>query len=157
MATYTVPTTRTTGDLMTAAIVNTDYVENIKVMDLTGFDYVVDGGTIAIVTGVKHQIRFPFPMTFNNISATADLSTTADIDFLYKATQDATALTTSDFLTVGGTTDKMLQFVASTISTEYTLTNLTSATVVQGGVFACRVHANDNATRLTVHFRASKT
>src|SRR3990167_3768829 len=114
MAVYTVPTTVTTGDLITAAIFNSNLVENLKVMDAVGFDYVIDGGGTAITTGVKFPIRFLYPMTIDNVTLTADQAGSADIDFCYLATWTSDVVTTSDSLLTaatsdGGTTDKMLQ------------------------------------------------
>ena len=163
MAVYTSPVTVTTGDLITAAVWNSHVVENAKVFDAIGFDYVIDGSGAAITTGVKFPIRFPVAMTIDNVTLTGDVAGSADIDFCYKASWDSDVVTTSDSLLTaatsdGGTTDKMLQIVTNTISSDtYPAANWTSATVAQGGAFALRVHANATITRITAHFRASKT
>ena len=52
MATYTAPTTRTTGELISAAIFNTDLVENIKYFkDAPGFTGNVTVAGTLVVTG----------------------------------------------------------------------------------------------------------
>jgi hypothetical protein len=163
MSVYTEPTTRTTGDLITASIWNTDIVENIKVMDLVGFDYVIDGGGAAITTGVKQRVRLPFPMSVSDVSVTGDQAGSADFDFLYKATWDSDVITTSDSVlsaatSDGGTTDKMLQIVTNSISSDtYPSTNWSSTSLAQGGAFAVRVHANATITQATIHVRGAKT
>jgi hypothetical protein len=163
MSVYTTPTTRTTGDLITASIWNTDLVENLKVMDLIGFDYVIDGGGATITTGVKQRIRMPFPMSVTDVSATGDQAGSADFDFMYKASWDSDVLATSDSIlsgatSDGGTTDKMLQIVANSISSDtYPSANWSSTSLAQGGAFGVRVHANATITQATIHVRGAKT
>jgi hypothetical protein len=163
MSVYTTPTTRTTGDLITASIWNTDLVENIKVMDVVGFDYVIDGGGAAITTGIKYRLRIPFPMSVSDVSVTGDQAGSADFDILYKATWDSDVVTTSDSILAsatsdGGTTDKMLQIVANSISSDtYPSANWSNTTLAQGGAFGVRVHANATITAATIHVRGAKT
>jgi len=163
MSVYTQPTTRTTGDLITASIWNTDLVENIKVMDVVGFDYVISGGGAAIATGIKQRIRMPFALSVDDVSATGDQAGSADFDFLYKATWDSDVVTTSDSIlnaatSDGGTTDKMLHIVSNSITSDtYPASFWTTTALAQGGAFAVRVHANATITEMTVHVRGTKT
>lgn len=163
MATYTTPTTRSTGDLITASIWNVDIVENIKVMDAVGFDYIIDGGGATITTGVKPRVRVEYNMSVTDVSLTADQAGSIDIDPLYRATWDSDLLTTSDSNTTasssdGGTTDKMLTIVSNTISSDtFPAALWTTTSLAQGGSFGFRVHANATITSVTVHVRGSKT
>jgi len=163
MATWTTPTTRSTGDLITASIWNVDLVENLKVADAVGFDYIIDGGGAAISTGLKAPMRVPYAFSVGDVSITADVAGTLDVDVLYKATWDSDVLTTSDSnLTAatsdGGTTDKMLQIVSNTISSDtFPAALWTTTTLAQGSAFGFRVHAAATITRVTVHVRSSKT
>lgn len=159
---YTTPTTRSTGDLITASIYNVDIVENIKVMDAVGFDYIIDGGGGAITTGVKAPIRVEYNMSVTDVSLSADQAGSIDIDPLYRATWDSDVLTTSDSNTTasssdGGTTDKMLQIVTNTISSDtFPAALWTTTSLAQGGSIGFRVHAITTLTRVTVSVRGSK-
>lgn len=131
-------------------------------MDQVGFDYVIDGGGAAIITGVKARIRVPYAFSVDDVSLTADVAGSIDIDPLYRATWDSDVLTTSDSNTTasssdGGTTDKMLQIITNTISSDtFPAALWTTTTLAQGGSFGFRVHANATITRVTIHCRGSK-
>lgn len=60
---WSVPRTWTTGELVTAAIMNQHVRDNLNVLNPTAVSLVVDGGGAAITTGSKLMFSAPFPLT----------------------------------------------------------------------------------------------
>jgi hypothetical protein len=140
---------------MTAAIVNTDYVENIKVMDAVGFDYVIDGGGAAIPTGFKPQLRLPYAFSIDNVTATADQAGSVEIAPAYKATWDSDLLAASDY--IAASSDNYIHIVTNSISSDTYPATWSPTSLAQGGALGFNVISVTTITRVTLHFRASKT
>jgi len=60
---WTIPRTWTTGELVTAAIMNTHIRDNQNVLNPAGVSFVIDGGGAAITTGSKMYWSVPFDCT----------------------------------------------------------------------------------------------
>ena len=63
---WVTPSSRSTGDLITAAIWNQDVVANPIALTPTGFTVILDGGGSALVTGNKAGFRLPASADINS-------------------------------------------------------------------------------------------
>ena len=59
---WTAPRTWTTGELVTAAIMNTHIRDNQNIINPTGVSFIIDGGGAELLTG--SQIMWPVPWSF---------------------------------------------------------------------------------------------
>ena len=62
---WTTPRTWTTGELVTAAIMNTHVRDNQNVLNPAGVSFVIDGGGAAITTGSKLPWSVPWDCTID--------------------------------------------------------------------------------------------
>lgn len=60
---WTTPRTYTTGELITAAMLNANIRDNMNVVNPTAVFFAVDGGGAAITTGSKMMFSIPFNQT----------------------------------------------------------------------------------------------
>ena len=91
---WVTPTTRSTGDLITAAIWNQDVVNNPIALTPAGVSFVVDGGAATIIAGDKGEFEVPFKCTMDAVRlggfagpSTAVMS--ANIDIRKTSNRDA--------------------------------------------------------------------
>ena len=62
---WTAPRTWTTGELVTAALLNTHVRDNLNVLNPTALTLTVDGGGAAITTGSKLHFSVPFGLAWD--------------------------------------------------------------------------------------------
>lgn len=78
---YVTPTTRITGDLITAAIWNQDVVANVIALTPGGFTAFIDGGGAAIVPDTVAWIEIPYKCDITRVCALPDQSGSIQFDF----------------------------------------------------------------------------
>lgn len=77
---YVAPSLRSTGDIITASIWNSDIYTNEPALALSGMTYRIDGSGAAITTGIKGHVEVPFACTLTQASLYADQSGSIVID-----------------------------------------------------------------------------
>ena len=154
MATYTSPPTQTTGDLITASRWNAVVVENGKVFDAVGFDYIIDAGGGVIPAGLRPQLKLPYALSIDNVTATGDQAGSIEIIPLYKATWDSDLLAASD--SIVASSDNYIHIVTNTVSSDTYPTSWSPTSLAQGGALGFSVVSATTLTRCTLHFRCSK-
>ena len=82
---WVTPTTRSTGDLITAAIWNQDVVNNPISLTPGGVEFFIDGGGGVITTGIKGALEVPFKCDIDAVRMVADQAGTIQVD-INKAT-----------------------------------------------------------------------
>ena len=95
---YSTPTSRSTGDVISASIWNQDVVDNMIAMTPHGFTAVIDGSGAPIVTGVKFDIYVPAKCTITKMTLLADQTGSIVID-LWKDTYANFPPTDADSIT----------------------------------------------------------
>jgi hypothetical protein len=102
---YSSPSTRTTGEVITAAIWNQDVVENVKSILPTGISIVIDGGGAEVTTGSKRPVVVPAKCDISSVSLLADQTGSMVVD-IWKDTYanypptDADSITSATPLTI---------------------------------------------------------
>ena len=114
-------------------------------------NFVIDGGGSAITTGIKGDIEIPFACTINQVTLLADQSTTTTID-IWKDTYANYPADDSDSITAAA----VPTITAALKSQDSTLTGWTTS-VSTGDCLRFNVDANDNATRVTISLKVTKT
>lgn len=71
---WTTPRTWTTGELVTAAIMNAHIRDNQNVLNPAGVSFVIDGGGAAITTGSKLPWSVPWSCTVNRWDMLCDVA-----------------------------------------------------------------------------------
>lgn len=78
---FVAPTTHITGYVVTASDWNQDLVYNMQDLAQSGFTVIIDGGGVAITTGIKSpQVYVPFDCTITSWTLLADQSGSIVID-----------------------------------------------------------------------------
>lgn len=118
---------------------------------IVGLELIIDGGGSAITTGEKGHIEVPFDCTIDRVTMLADQSTTTTIDIWKVAyasfpPADGNSITASAVPTITADTD----------SQDSTLTGWTT-TITAGDILAFNVDSNNNATRVTISLKVTKT
>jgi len=144
------PSTRSTGDIVTAAIWNQDVVYNAQDLAQSGFTVVLDGGGAAISTGVKLDVEIPYDCTIAQVTALADQSGSIVVDcwvdtYANYPPTDADTITAAAPVTI--TTD--------TKSQDSTLTGWTK-TLAQGKCMRFNVDSCTTITRVCITFRVTR-
>ncbi len=137
----------TDTDLQTAL----ETVDASSLSGVTGFGLMIDNAGSAITTGVKGDLTIPYACTINSVTMLADTSTTTTID-IWKDTYANYPADNSDSITASS----VPTITATTKSTDATLTGWTT-TVTAGDTIRFNVDANDNATRVTILLKCTKT
>lgn len=107
---WVTPSTRTTGDLITAAIWNQDVVANPIALLPASLEYFIDGGGAVLTAGIKGSIEVPFDCTIDRVTLLADQSGSVVVD-IWKDTYanypplDADSITASAVPTITTDTD----------------------------------------------------
>lgn len=69
---WSAPSNVTTGDLITAATWNQDVVSNPTALLPMAFEYVIDGGTVAIAAGTYADIEVPYKCDLTTVRVVTD-------------------------------------------------------------------------------------
>jgi len=114
-------------------------------------NFVIDGGGSAITTGIKGDIEIPFDCTINQVTLLADQSTTTVID-IWKDTYANYPATDADSITAAA----VPTITAAIKSQDSTLTAWTTS-VTDGDILRFNVDSTDNAERVTISLKVTKT
>jgi len=119
--------------------------------------FIVNGGGAIISTGVKGEVYIPFACTINSITLLADTSTTTQIDIwkcTYAQFDNVTHPLVGDSIIGIGTIAKInvAQKYQDTV-----LTGWTGTTIAAGSVLRFNVDSNNNALRLTIALKLTRT
>jgi len=95
---WVTPSTRTTGDLITAAIWNQDVVNNTIALTPAGLSFVIDGGGAAITIGEKGHVEIPFKCDIARVRLLGDKTGSIQVD-IWKDTYDNFPPTDADSIT----------------------------------------------------------
>ena len=114
-------------------------------------NFIIDGGGAAITTGIKGDVEIPFACTINQVTLLADQSATAVID-IWKDTYANYPATVADTITAAA----IPTITAATKSQDATLTGWTTS-ITAGDIIRFNVDSNDNATRVTLSLKVTKT
>jgi len=125
------------------SLVNSSLVSTIN--------FIIDGGGAAIATGIKGDIEIPFACTINQVTLLADQSTTTTIDIWVDSYANFPP-TDADSITAAAVPG----IVAGLKDQDATLTGWTTS-VTAGDILRFNVDANDNAERVTLSLKVTKT
>lgn len=137
------PTTRSTGDLITAAIWNSDVVNNPIALTPAGIEFFIDGGGAVITTGVKGVLEVPFKCDIGAVRLLADQAGTIQVD-IWKDTYANYPPTDADSITSSAVPN--LATVAK--SEDTTLTGWTTA-IADGDILYYNVDASPAPASVT--------
>jgi len=146
---FAAPTTRSTSELITAAIWNQDIKANEEALALTGFTVVIGGSGAAITTGTKDTFEVPHAMTLSSVTATADVSGSIVVD-LWKDTYanypptDADSICSASPITIS----------TATKSQDLSLTGWTKAWS-QGDIILPNVDSCTTITKVSLSFKGT--
>ena len=125
------------------SLVNSSLVSTIN--------FIIDGGGAAIATGIKGDIEIPFACTINQVTLLSDQSTTTTID-IWKDSYSNFPPTDADSITAAAVPG----IVAGLKDQDATLTAWTTS-ITAGDILRFNVDANDNAERVTLSLKVTKT
>lgn len=152
---WTAPTTRTTGDLITASIWNTDMVDNMTYLQsvsiYTNLLFAIDGLGAQISTGIKGDLSIDFAGTINQVTMLADVSGSIVVD-IWKDTYANFPPTVADTITAAAKPT----ITTATKSQDTTLTGWIK-TIVAGNVLRFNVDSCTTITRLLMILKVTKT
>jgi len=131
------------GDGSDHSLVNSSLVSTLN--------FVIDGGGSAITTGIKGDIEIPFACTINQVTLLADQSTTTVID-IWKDTYANYPATDADSITAAA----VPTITAALKSQDSTLTAWTTS-ITAGDCLRFNVDSTDNAERITISLKVTKT
>ncbi len=112
--------------------------------------FTIDGGGQAITTGVKGNLRVPFPCIIDRVTLTADQAGSIQVD-IWKSTYAGFPPSDADSIT-GGNEAKI---VGSSKSDDADLTGWT-ASLSEGDILAFNVDSAATITRLTINLHVRK-
>ena len=112
--------------------------------------FVIDGGGVAISTGIKGDIEVPFACTITQVTLLADQSCTCVLD-IWKDTYANFPPTVADTITAAAKPG----MTAGLKDQDSTLTGWTKA-IAAGNILRFNVDSNNTATRITVSLKVSK-
>ena len=136
-------TAHISADGSSHSLVNSSLVSTIN--------FIIDGGGAAITTGIKGDVEIPFACTINQVTLLADQSTTTTID-IWKDTYANYPATVADTITAAA----IPTITAGLKDQDATLTGWTTS-VTAGDILRFNVDANDNAERVTLSLKVTKT
>ena len=113
--------------------------------------FIIDGGGVAITTGIKGDLTIPFGSTINSVTMLADQSGSAVVD-VWKDTYANFPPTVADTITASAKPT----ITTATKSTDATLTGWTTA-VTAGDTIRFNVDSCSTITRLTLSLKLTKT
>jgi hypothetical protein len=149
---WTTPTTRSTGDLITAAIWNQDVVGNPIALTPAGIVAIFDGGGGAIADDVQLMIEVPFKCDIDRVTLLADQSGSIVID-IWKDTYANYPPVNADSITASATPT----ISAATKDQDSTLTGWTTA-IAAGDILCFAVEgAATDITRCTAALKVSRS
>lgn len=148
---WSTPSTRSTGDLITAAIWNQDVKDNTIALLPSAIVWIFDGGGAAYGTDDPIYIEVPFKCDIDRVTMLHDQSSTTTID-IWKDTYANYPPTDADSITASATPATS----AATKDQDSTLTGWTTA-IAAGDILAANVDANDNAIRTTLSLKVSRS
>ena len=150
---YVAPSIRTTGDIITASIWNSDIYTNEPALAQTGFTVVLDGGGAAITTGAKMTFEVPFTLTLTSVTVASDVTTTTVID-LWKCTYANYDVSTHPVDADSVTSASPITISAAKKATDTSLSGWTKAWT-QGDWVLPNVDSNSAATKLSISFKGA--
>jgi hypothetical protein len=118
--------------------------------ETVGLQFVVDGGGVALTTGVKGFLEVPFAMTISQVTLLADTTGSVVVD-IWKDTYANFPPTVADTITAAAKPT----ITAATKAKDSTLTGWTTA-VAAGDVLAFNVDSAATITRLTISLSGTK-
>lgn len=131
----------------------TKFVWNAKGANLTGaINFVIDGGGIAITTGVKGFIVVPFACTITAVRLLADQSGSIQVD-IWKDTYANYPPDNDDSITDAGTTP----VISSAVKSEDTSLTDWTTSVAAGDILGFNVDSCTTITRCTVEIAFTRT
>lgn len=148
---WTTPTTRSTGDLITAAIWNQDVVNNPIALLPIGLEFFIDGGGGAVTTGLKGGLEVPAKCDIDRATLLLDQASTTTID-IWKDTYANFPPTVADTITAAAKPST----AAADKDQDSTLTGWTTA-ITAGDVLFFNVDANDAATWGLIALKCSRS
>ena len=119
--------------------------------NITAIGFIIDGGGSAITASIKGDLRIPFGCTINRVTMLADQSTTSVID-IWKDTYANFPPTDADSITASAPPT----ITAAIKSEDSTLTGWTTS-ITADDILRYNVDSNDNATRITVNAKCTKS
>lgn len=122
---------------------------------IAGLEFVIDGGGVAITSGMKGFLEVDFACTITQNTLLADVSCTAVVD-IFLCTFSAFAPPTHPASGDKITSTHPPTITAALKSQDSTLTGWTTA-VPAGSILGFNVNSNDNATRLTLALKALRS
>ena len=131
----------------------TGTVDGVDVSNLANgrITLTIDGGTSAVTTGEKAWVEIPYDCTVTAVEMTCDTSATVTVD-IWKDTYANFPPTNADSITASA----VPTISAGIKSLDETLTGWTTS-VSAGDYLRFNVDANDNATRIVVTLKVTKT
>jgi len=150
---YVAPSIRTTGDIITASIWNSDIYTNEPALAQTGFTVIIEGGGAVVTTGAKNPFEVPFTLTLTSVTVTSDVTTTTVID-LWKCTYALYDVSTHPVDGDSVTSASPITIAAAKKSTDTSLSGWTKAWT-QGDWVLPNVDSNSAATKLSISFKGT--
>lgn len=151
---WSTPSTRSTGDLITAAIWNQDVVANPIALLPAGLPFIIDGGGAVIGTGEHGHLEVPFGCDVDRVTLLADQSGTIQVD-IWKDTYANFPPTDADSITASA----VPALSSAQKYQDSTLTGWTT-TVTAGDVLAYNVDTSPapaSVTRLLVSLKVTRS
>lgn len=148
------PTTRSTGDLVTAAIWNQDVVNNPIALLPAAIAYIIDGGGAVIATGEVGHIEVPMKCDIDRVTVLGDASGTIQVD-IWKDTYANFPPVVGDSITASAQPN----LSSAQKSQDSTLTGWTKA-IVAGDILAYNVDTSPapaTVTRVLVSLKVSRS
>ena len=140
---YSAPSTRSTGDIITAAIWNQDVVANVIALTPTGLIWLFDGGGAPYSTGIHRPLLVPFTHTISRATLLHDQSSTTTID-IWKTTYANYDMSTHPVNGDSITASAEPNTSAAIKSQDTTLSGWTTSGAADA-IYLPNVDANDNA------------
>ena len=140
------PTTRATGDMITAAIWNQDVVSNPTALGLSGLQLMISGGGVVPVTGIFGDFIVLAKTTVTSVTMLADQSGSMVLD-LWKDTYANFPPTVADTITASAKPT----ITTATKSQDGTLTGWTTAWA-KNDIVRVNIDSVTSITRCTVGF-----
>src|SRR3990167_2048864 len=148
---WSTPSTRTTGDLITAAIWNQDVVANPIALLPTGLGIIIDGAGSAITAGIKGDIPVPYSCTITMATLLADQTGSIVID-IWKDTYANFPPTDGDSITASAPPT----ITTALKSQDSTLTGWTT-TIAANSILRINVDSCTTITRATLFLNVTRT
>lgn len=148
---WVTPSTRTTGDLITAAIWNQDVVANPIAILPTGIGIIIDGAGSTITSGIKGDMLVPYACTITTATLLADQTGSIVID-IWKDTYANFPPTDADSITASAPPT----ITTSTKGQDSSLTGWTT-TIAANSILRFNVDSCTSITRVTLFLNVTRT